>query len=285
MSKISIVTDSACDLPAYIIEQYDIRVLPLRVIYAEQEYRDGVDISPQEVYDRMETEVPKTSLPPIEEVIHLFDQLAVEGFTDVICIALSSKLSGTYNMMQTVADQYDAQKLTIRVIDSKCLSMFLGFIVMETAIKVKASQSVDVALNTITTMRSKISCNFVLKTLKYLRKGGRIGKVEGTVGELLDIKPIIGIDEEGAYYTVAKVRGRNKSIQKLNELIEKNFKGKTINIAIIHGGAEAEAKLLLESVKKLLNVKESFISPVSPALGVHTGPGLMGFAAYEVSLF
>ncbi len=282
MSKIAIVTDSACDLPGYIIEQYDIRVLPLRVIYENEEFKDGVDIKPQEVYDRMEIEVPKTSLPPIEEVENLFNQLVLEGFTDVICISLSSKLSGTYNMIQAVANDFDADKLAIKVIDSKCLSMFLGFIVLETAMRVKAQASLEVALNTIADMRSKISCNFVLKTLKYLRKGGRIGKVEGTVGELLDIKPIIGIDHEGAYFTVVKVRGRNKSIQKIKELIETKFKDKTINIAIIHGGAEEEAKLLMESVKKLLNVKESFISQISPALGVHTGPGLIGYAAYEI---
>lgn len=282
MSKIAIVSDSACDLPAYVVEKYHIRILPLRVIYEDKEYKDGVDIYPQEVYDRMEKEVPKTSLPPAQEVLDLFDQLAAEGYTDVICIALSSKLSGTYNMIQTISNQYDTKKLTIKVVDSKCLSMFLGFIVLETAIRVKASESVDVGMSTITAMRDSISCNFVLKTLKYLRKGGRIGKVEGTVGELLDIKPIIGIDDEGAYYTVTKVRGRKKSIQKIKELIETKFKGKTINIAIIHGGAEEEAKLLMDAVKKILDVKESFISQISPALGVHTGPGLIGYAAYEV---
>lgn len=282
MSKIAIVTDSACDLPAYVVDQYNIRVLPLRVIYEKQEYKDGVDIQPQEVYDRMEVEIPKTSLPPAGEVVELFNQLVDEGYTDVICILLSSKLSGTFNLIQMVASQFEGNKLNIKVVDSKCLSMFLGFIVLETAIKVKANESVEAALNTITNMRSKIYCCFVLKTLKYLRKGGRIGKVEGTVGELLDIKPIIGIDTEGAYYTVTKSRGRKKSILKIKELIETNFKGKTINLAIIHGGAEEEAKSLMDTVKKLMNVKEAFISQISPALGVHTGPGLIGFAAYEV---
>ncbi|MBC7958797.1 MAG: DegV family protein, partial [Vallitaleaceae bacterium] len=256
MAKIAIVTDSACDLPAYVVKQYDIKVLPLRVIYEDREYKDGVDIDPQEVYDRMEREVPKTSLPPAEEVIELFDQLVVQGYSDVICITLSSKLSGTYNLIQMLAGDYDAKILNIKVIDSKCLSMFLGFIVMETVMEVKASQSVDAALSTITSMRNKISCSFVLKTLKYLKKGGRIGKVEGTVGELLDIKPIIGIDAEGAYYTVTKARGRNKSIQRIKELIETNFKGKTINLAIIHGGAEEEATSLLVACKNIINVKE-----------------------------
>lgn len=282
MSKIAIVTDSTCDLPAHIVKQYDIRILPLRVIYDAQEYRDGVDIQPQEVYDRIEQEVPTTSLPPADEVGALFDQLAAEGFTDAICISISSKLSGTYDMIQMVADQYDKTKLNIRVVDSKCLSMFLGYMVLEAAVKLKASESIENIISATSAMRERVSFSFVLKTLKYLRKGGRIGKVEGSVGELLDIKPIIGVGEDGAYYTVTKVRGRKKSIEKIKELIETNFKGKTINLAILHGDAEEEANKLMEALTKCMSIKDSFVGQISPVLGVHTGPGLIGYAAYEV---
>ncbi|PKM95657.1 MAG: fatty acid-binding protein DegV [Firmicutes bacterium HGW-Firmicutes-1] len=282
MSKIAIVSDSACDLPSYIVEKYDIKILPLRVIYENAEYRDGIDIQPQEVYDRLEEEIPKTSLPEPVEVIELFDKLVGEGYTDVVCIALSAKLSGTYNLMQLIANDYDQQKLNIKVVDSKTLSMILGFIVLEAAMKVKDSGTIDEVLSTISIIRNKIQGCYVLKTLKFLKKGGRIGKVEGTVGELLDIKPIIGIDDEGAYYTIHKARGRKKSIQKIKDLIEDHFKGKLINISIIHGGAEEEATSLLEYVKKLYNINQCFITQISPALGVHTGPGLIGYTAYEV---
>ncbi|PKM49778.1 MAG: fatty acid-binding protein DegV [Firmicutes bacterium HGW-Firmicutes-7] len=282
MSKIAIVSDSTCDLPSHIIEKFDIKILPLRVIYQNREYRDRVDIQPQEVYDRLDEEIPTTSLPEPAEIIELFDQLVEEGYTDAICISISSKLSGTYNLMRLIANDYDEQKLNIKVVDSKTLSMILGFVVLEAAMKVKASGSVEAVLNTITTIRNKIQGCYVLKTLKFLKKGGRIGKVEGTVGELLDIKPIIGIDDEGAYYTINKARGRKKSIQKIKELIDTNFKDKTINIAIIHGGAEEEAKSLMEHVKNLYSIKESFITQISPALGVHTGPGLIGYTAYEI---
>lgn len=282
MSKIAIVSDSGCDLPEHIIKKYDIKILPLRVIYKDAQYKDRVDIWPQEVYDRLEEEIPKTSLPEPTEIIELFDNLANEGYTDVICISLSSKLSGTYNLIQLIANEYDKEKLNIKVVDSKTLSMILGFIVLEAAIRAKSMESVDTILNMITNLRGKIQGCYVLKTLKYLRKGGRIGKVEGTVGELLDIKPIIGVNDDGVYYTIQKVRGRKKSINKIKEIIETNFKGKTINIAIIHGGAEEEAKSLMDSIKKLYNIKESFIAQISPALGVHTGAGLIGYTAYEV---
>lgn len=282
MSKIAIVSDSGCDLPEYIIQKYDIKILPLRVIYKNAQYKDRVDIWPQEVYDRLEEEIPKTSLPEPTEIIELFDRIANEGYTDVICITLSSKLSGTYNLIQLIASEYDKNKLNIKVVDSKALSMLLGFIVFEAAIRAKSFETVDTILNMIADLRGKIKGCYVLKTLKYLKKGGRIGKVEGTVGEFLDIKPIIGVDDDGVYYTIQKVRGRKKSINKIKELIENNFIGKRINIAIIHGGAEEEAKLLMDSIKDLFDIKESFITQISPALGVHTGPGLIGYSAYEV---
>lgn len=282
MSKIAIVSDSSCDLPANIIQEYDIKILPLRVIYENAEYRDGVDIQPQEVYDRLEEEIPKTSLPDPTEIHQAFDQLVAEGYTDAICIALSSKLSGTYNLERLIAEEYDKEKLRIEVVDTKTLSVILGLIVLAAAKQAKASQTVESILDTIKTIREKIEGCYVIKTLKYLKKGGRIGKVEGTVGELLDIKPIIGVNEEGIYYTIHKARGRKKSIQKMREMFETKFKGKKVNLAIVQGGAEEEAKALMNYMHSVLNINESYISQLSPALGVHTGPGMLGISAYEV---
>lgn len=282
MSKIAIVSDSSCDLPKDIIKDYNIRILPLRVIYENAEYRDGVDIQPQEIYDRLEEEIPKTSLPDGSEIQQLFDQLVAEGYTNAICIALSSKLSGTYNLVRLIAEEYDQNKLKIEVVDTKTLSVILALIVLAAAKQAKAFEPVETILETIKNIRSKIEGCYVIKTLKYLKKGGRIGKVEGTVGELLDIKPIIGVNDDGIYYTIQKARGRKKSIQKMREMFETRFKGKKINLAIVQGGAEEEAITLMNYMQSVLNINESFISQLSPALGVHTGPGMLGMSAYEI---
>lgn len=282
MTKIAIVSDSSCDLPADIIKEYNIKILPLRVIYENAEYRDGIDIQPQEIYDRLEEEIPTTSLPNTSEIKELFDQLAEEGYTNAICIALSSKLSGTFNLIRLVAEEYNQDTLKIEVVDTKTLSVILGLIVLAAAKKAKALESVEAILETIKSIRDRIEGCYVIKTLKYLKKGGRIGKVEGTVGELLDIKPIIGVNDDGIYYTIQKARGRKKSIQKMKELFETKFKGKIVNLAIVQGASEEEAKSLMAQMQSILNINESFISQLSPALGVHTGPGMLGMAAYEV---
>ncbi|GMQ62932.1 DegV family protein [Vallitalea maricola] len=280
MKKIAILTDSACDLPDSIIEKYNIKLLPLRIIYHDREYRDRIEIKPQEVYDNIEREVPKTSLPVPEDILSAFDSLADEGYTDAVVITISSNLSGTFNLIKLLAKDYE--RLKIRVYDSKTLGIFLGFVVKEAAAIAHTQKNMEDVINRAKEIRSKLKGCYVLKTLTYLRKGGRIGKVEGTVGEFFNIKPIIGINDEGVYFTIAKVRGRRKSISKIKSMIMEEFKDKKYNIAIIHGGAEEEAKQLYNSIKNIGNIVEGHISQISPALGVHTGPGLIGYAAYEV---
>lgn len=279
MKKIAIITDTACDLPEHIIQKYHIHLLPLRIIYKDGEYRDRIEIEPQEVYDRIEREVPTTSLPTADDIIGTFDQLVEEGYTEAIVLTLSSNLSGTWNMVKMLADEYD--KMPIRVYDTKTLGMFLGFIVKEAAI-LAGTHSVEEILEKAREVRKRLKGGYVLKTLTYLRKGGRIGKVEGTVGELLHIKPIIGVNDDGAYHTIAKTRGWKKAKKKLQKMITDEFQGKKYNIAIFHGGAEEDAKALYESIRHIGQIVEGHITQISPALGVHTGPGLIGYAAYEI---
>ncbi len=279
MKKIAIISDSACDLPEHIIKKYNIKLLPLRIIYKEREYRDRFEIQPQEVYDNIQREVPTTSLPTADDILGTFDQLVEEGYTEAVVITLSSSLSGTCNMVKMLANEYD--KLKIRVYDSKTLGMFLGFVVMEVA-KCASNHSMEEMIQRGKEIRGKLKGGYVLKTLTYLRKGGRIGKVEGTVGELLNIKPIIGINDDGAYYTITKTRGWKKAVTKMRNMITEEFKDKKYNIAIIHGGSEEEAKALLDSIKNIGQIMDGYVAQISPALGVHTGPGLIGYAAYEI---
>ncbi|QOR34902.1 DegV family protein [Clostridium sp. 'deep sea'] len=279
MRKIAIVTDSASDLPDNIIDQYNISILPLRIIYKDREYRDRLEIKPQEVYEVIEKEVPTTSLPTAGDILAVFDNLAEQGYQEALVITLSSNLSGTYKMVNMLAKDYD--KLTIKVLDSKTLGMFLGFLVIKAA-ELAETHSIDEIIKQATALRAKLKGGYIVRTLSYLRKGGRIGKVEGTVGELLSIKPIIGINDDGVYHTIGKTRGWARAKKKLTKMIKDEFYNKNYIIAIIHGGALEEAQEMHSKLKDIGNVVESYISQISPALGVHTGPGLIGFAAYEV---
>ncbi|WP_129600008.1 DegV family protein [Anaerophilus nitritogenes] len=280
MEKIAVITDSSCDLPQEWIQKYNIEVLPLRVIYSQQEFRDRVEISPQEVYENLEIETPKTSLPSPEDAKNLFHKLQEQEYTHVLGIFISSGLSGTYNMVKNVADEFE--KLTIELVDSKTLSMGLGFLVLEAAKEVYKNSNFAQIIEKIKKILHKSELFYVLKTLEYLRKGGRIGLVEGTVGEILGIKPIISIDEDGKYYTYKKVRGRKKSIDDIYSIVKEKIKDKRIDIAIMHGNAEEEAKKLLERIKDIGNINETLFSQISPVLGVHTGPGLIGVVTFEV---
>ncbi len=279
--KIAIITDTTCDLSDEIIEEYSIYLVPLRIVFEKKEYRDRFEISPDKVYELLENELPKSSLPFSSDVEKVMDEIIEKGFTDVIFITLSSGLSGTNNMINLMMKDYE-DKINVKVVDSLGLSLALGFQVLECAKTVKETGSVKAALKKIEEVHKTMCTMFVVKTLHYLKKGGRIGKVEGTVGDLLQLKPVISINEEGVYYTISKVRGRKKSIQKMIDLMKAKYDRRAINVGIAQGLAKEEAQNLLDQLKEVLNIKKDYMVQISPVLGMHTGPGLLGIIAYEV---
>ncbi|MBO8158655.1 MAG: DegV family protein [Thermosyntropha sp.] len=278
--KIVLLTDSACDLPREIIQKYGIKILPLKVIYGEKAYSDREDIQPEEVYARMPEEIPTTSMPAPEEIKGTFEQIKEEGFTHVLALHLSSSLSGTYQTVKMVAQEIN--DLCIKVLDTKTLSIGTGWLVLEAARGIASGLSWEKINENIHKIQPKIKVYYVIETLEYLRRGGRIGRVASMIGQFLHIKPIISVDEEGKYFTYAKAKGRKKSIEKLAEIVEETVQTKKINLAVMHGGAREEFEKLVERLSKLPNIQEFICSDISPSLGVHTGPGLLGVSFYEV---
>jgi len=274
ISKIAIVTDSTSDLDLEMTKEFGIEILPLHVVYKDREYLDGVDISPNEVYDNMDIEVPTTSLPSPAEISNLLNRLRDEKFTHVLSMHISSGLSGTYETVCQVAKDY--KEMDIEVLDSKALSMGLGFPVLEAARELRRSMDFQAAIKVAKIASQQTKLYFVLSTLEYLKRGGRIGYVSGTVGELLNIKPIISINSEGKYITYAKVRGRDQSLKKLLDILIQSTQIGQYNAAIVHGGAEQEARKLWQKARELPNIKELLFNQISPVMGVHTGPGLVG---------
>ena len=272
--KIAIVTDSTSDLAPEMIKEFGIEIIPLHVLYKDREYLDGVNISPAEVYNNMDIEVPTTSLPSPSEIYNLFNRLREAKVTHVLSMHISSGLSGTYETVCQVAKEY--KEMVIEVLDSKSLSMGLGFPVLEAARRLRNSTDFQGVVNLAKTVSQHTKLYFVLSTLVYLKRGGRIGYVSGTLGELLNIKPIISVNSEGKYITSAKVRGRDQSLKKLYALLVENTQEGRYNVAIVHGGAEQEARSLWQKVRELPNIKDLLFNQISPVMGVHTGPGLVG---------
>lgn len=277
--KIAIMTDSACDLPRELIEKHSIFVVPLKIIYGKQEFSDRVDIQPDEVYSQMPAKIPTTSMPSMGEIKSVFDEIIANGFNKVLAIHISSGLSGTMEAVKMVAQ--DIKGMQIEVFDSKVLSIAQGFQVLEAARDITRGLTFSAIMENVIARRPKISMFYVIETLEYLKRGGRIGRVAAMLGELLQLKPIIACDEEGKYYTHCKARGRQQSIDKLYTLVEKAVQKTGVNLAVMHGGAKDEASKLLERVQSLPNIKDVVFGQISPALGVHTGPGLIGVSFYE----
>lgn len=280
MQKIALITDSACDLDLNTLRENNINLLPLRIIYSNGDYRDRLDISPQEVYDNLEKEVPKTSLPSAQETEEVLNKLEQEGYTHVICISISSGLSGSFNAIRLALE--DHPKLTSFVYDSKILAYPQGEIVLEVAKLIKEGKSYEEIIKEIPEIRKRVIGYFTINTLEYLKRGGRIGRLAGTVGELLNLKPIITTDEDGIYYNVAKVRGRKQSLSKMTELLKGYLAKNKCEIAILHAGCEDEAIKYMNSLKDLTNIVSIKIAEISPALGIHGGPGLIGFSVKMV---
>ena len=274
MSKIALITDSTSDVDKEMIEKYDLKVLPLRIIYKEREYIDRVTITPKEVYDNFAQEIPSTSLPSMKDMEDLYLKLEEEGYTHVIAVVISANLSGTYNTLRLVSENH--QSIQSCIFDSKSLTIGEAAIVEECGEMIKAHKSYEEIVEALPEIQSRITVYYAVDTLKYLIKGGRIGKVSGTIGEILNIKPIISITKEGVYYTYAKAKGKKKAISKLVDIAREALEVTPCKIWVMHGGAYEEVKKFSESIAALPNITRLSFGEISPVAGVHTGPGLLG---------
>lgn len=276
--KIAIMTDSGADVPEKIKEKYNVKVIPLKIIFKDGEYTDKLNITAEEVYKRMEKEIPKTSLPDGEIIKGIFDEIKAEGYEKLLAITISSGLSGTNNMVRLVSEDYEG--LDVFVLDTKNIGIGSGLSVVEAALQVEQGLTFEEIKQNLQKSVKKAKVYFHVPTLEYLQKGGRIGLVQSVLGSVMNLKPIITCNEDGIYTTIAKVRGKAKSVNKTIELVETYAaNSKKYNIGVAYGGETAieEAKAIREDLKKRLpNYEHIFFDQVSPALGVHTGPGLIG---------
>lgn len=280
MEKIAIVTDSTCGVPEEFIKEHDISVLRLKIIYKDKEYLDGVDITPEEVYSRMETEMPTTSTPSVQQSNEIVEKLIKEGYTHVIGLFISSGLSGTMNSFRIAAENYEDQ-INSYVFDSKMISMAVGWCVMESAELIKMGKSFDYICKEIPIMKERISLCFTVDTLEYLIKGGRIGKVAGTIGQILNLKPIITMDDEGKYVTCAKARGSKQALNKLISMGEEVLaKGKS-KVVVMTGTMHDEVQKLKESFEKNPNAMEVTTGTFTPVIGIHSGPRILAVGVME----
>ena len=280
--KIAILADSGTDVPPNFRKKYDIYWLPLLINYSDRQCLDGVDITPQEMYDRLPTEIPKTSLPDRGMVIDILDRIKAKKKKKVLAVTISSGLSGTYNMIRLTAEEYEG--LEISVLDTKNISIGSGLIAIRAAQMVN-DEGID--WNELLLRikhevpRSKVF--FCVDTLKYLQKGGRIGLVSAMLGMSLSLKPIISCNAEGIYYTAGKAIGRARSIQKVLDLAKEfALKSSRSELAVMNGYAEEDGLATRKRAEAfIVNATVTVTGQIGAALGVHTGPGLIGIGVLQ----
>lgn len=279
-SSVAILIDSCLDIPKEYIQKHNMYVVPVRILYKDGEFRDRVDITPQEVYRRMSAEVPKTSLPDYRDVKAVLDQIVADGYDTVLAITMSSGLSGTCNSLRLMAQE--EQRVKMYVVDTLNIGIGAGIQAIFAGEMLSEGKPLSELIAALENSIKRTHIYFSVATLEYLRRGGRIGKVAAAIGTLLNIKPIITCNEEGVYVTCAKTRGHAQSIAEIIKLATKDA-GQYVKyrIMVAHGDALQEAQQVLETLKQRLPACQEFIlSELSPALGVHTGPGLVGVGVH-----
>ena len=277
--KIALLTDSCADLSPQMAQENHIFVVPLRILCADGEYADGVDITNADIYRRLRAgELPQTSLPAGEAIEKVLRQIVAEGYDGVIAVMLSGGLSGTYNLVRLVAEECSGL-LPVRVFDSVSGSLGQGATVLQLAEDIRSGMDWE----ELTERRApRLIANtfpfFSVDTLEYLQKGGRIGKVTATAGALLQIKPILTFAADGQLQSIAKVRGRRQVMDKLVELVVQRCAGhRRYNLAVANGGAPEEMEQLRRKLAVALPHYDHFWpGEIDGTLSVYIGDGVLG---------
>ena len=272
---VKILADSACDLPKDFYPEHNVTLFPLKVQVNGQEYEDVKTIDPKTVYDAIRGgDVPKTSqVSPLlfEEV---FTKMA-ENNEDGIYIAFSSALSGTYQTSVMILDQVKEKypNFNLTIVDTKCASLGFGLVVKEAARLAAENASKEEILKDVLFRSQHMEQLFTVEDLDYLAKGGRVSKASAFLGGLLNIKPILNV-EDGKLVPIEKIRGKKKVYRRIVELMKE--RGENFSNQII-GISHADTEETLEEVKTLimeeLHPKDIFTSSIGSAVGAHTGPG------------
>lgn len=272
---LKIVTDSAADLPQEILDEYDIEILPLLVTLGDKVYQDGFTIKPKQLFDGMrDGKVYKTSQVAMVDFIDLFNKY-IEKETNLIYIGFSSGLSGTVQAAQMAKNQVLAgnHTITIDVIDTKCASLGFGLVVYQAAKMAKEGKSRKEVLEAINFYSEHMEHIFTVDDLEYLYRGGRVSRTTAFVGGLLNIKPILNV-EDGKLIPIEKKKGRKKVLRRILSIMEERGVALDKQIVAISHGDDLETALELKvMIENEFGTKEFVINTIGSVIGAHAGPG------------
>ena len=279
--RTAILIDSGCDVSQELVQRYHMKVMHLHIIYPERDYIDGVDILPETIYQRFPGEIPATSTPSPQDVKDMVEEIKAEGYTHVLAFCISSGLSGTYNTVGSVLG--DEKDLTSFVLDTRSISFGAGILAVWAAMQLEEGRSFDELKEMLPKKVGDSKVFYYMDTLTYLRKGGRIGLVTSVVGSILNIKPIISCNEDGVYYTAAKIRGAKQALSRLLSEASSFAGGRPCLTALLNGQGQGAADEL--KPRLIAGIPEGRLimeKAITASLAVHTGPGLVGIGVLRL---
>ena len=275
---VKIVTDSGADLPEELAKELGITVVPIYVRFGDKVYRAGVDISEDEFYERLTHDPvhPNTTQPSPQDFADVYQKLSSDA-DGIVSIHITGKLSGTCNSALMAKDMLETG-CPIEVVDSETLTMGVGLIVIAAATAAKAGGSLEKVVGAAKQAIPETNLLFLLDTLEYLKKGGRIGKAKALLGSILSVKPVLTI-KDGELVPAGQVRTRAKGMDKLFEFV-KNV-GDIQDLAVVYNTTPDEAQALAERIGSVFDREKIRMAKLGAGLGVHGGPGAMAVAIRE----
>lgn len=280
--EVALITDSTCDIPDHLINQYQITVIPQTVIWNDDVLLDRVELSPQDFYKRLEKDPchPKSTLPAPESILTAYQNASQSGARRAMMFTVSSKMSGTYQLARKLAEN---SPLPVDVIDGKGPTMSLGWQVIAAARCREDGGNHQDMIRAAAETRSKMVQFVLMNTMEYLHKGGRIGRAALMLGSLLDFKPLVEINHQtGIVEAAGRIRTRHKGIEELwNKFFTKLDLTKNLHIAVLHGNAVQDAQNLADRISETYQPAELLINITGPVLGINTGPGALALCGYS----
>lgn len=277
MKKVTVVTDSTATVPQNLVRELHIRVVPTLLIFGNQTLRDGLDITPAQVYQRLRAgaQIPTSAAPSVGDFLRVFATSRQES-SGVISIHMSPTLSSTYNVALTASKLVEG--VPIHVFDCQTAAMGQGFVVLEAARAAANGATLEQVLRRAKEVATRTNLLFTLDTFRYLQRGGRIGRAAALAGTLLQIRPVLYVN--GQVDVLAKTRTKPKAIRLILQRIKEYLAGRPAHIAILHADAPHEAEALRQAVAERFDCAELYVTEFTPVMGAHTGPGLLGVAFY-----
>jgi DegV family protein with EDD domain len=276
-----IVTDGSVDMPDGWAAEYQIDVLPLYVRFGERSFTPGVNLTSAEFYDmvRKTGKIPNTSLPSPGEVAKFYRKIAQKG-DEILSIHLSSKLSGTYSIVQMAAKEMQ-QEYNISTFDSGAGSAALAYMCREARLLNRNGFSMQAILARLEQIRQKLIVVLTVDNLEFARLSGRVNALQNALSSILKIKPIIVL-QNGLLQMSEKVRTRQAAIERVIEYARERFDAQGIYLAVVHAVDPGAAQAMIDRAKQVLNFKELVVMELSIPVAAHLGPGTVGLVAYPV---